>query len=399
MRVLFLTHRLPYAPNRGDRVRAYHLLQRLRSAADVDVLSLVHDDDEASRASSVAGVSSVTTARTRRVRAALRSAVAIGTTTPLTHTMLDSPDVRPALQALVERRRPDVVLAYCSGMARLVFEEPLSTIPFVLDMVDVDSAKWDALARITAPPMRWIYQREHRVLRAFEARATTAAFATTVVTAQEAGTLQQIAPAGDIHVVPNGVDVASLTPTTAPSESRTVVFCGVMNYAPNVEAARLLAADIWPKVRRVHTDAKLTIVGSQPTRQVLALANRADGVEVTGAVPDVRPYLWNAAVAAAPLLTARGIQNKVLEAVAAGLPTVVTPNIMATLPSAVARGCVAGNGVDELAEAINTLLSRTPDERRSIAGQADLTLLTWARQLEPFVALLHGAARSIRRSA
>lgn len=399
MRVLFLTHRLPYAPNRGDRVRAYHLLARLSAEADVDVFSLVHDDDEASNASSIAGVSSVTTARVRRARGLVRSVAALGTTTPITHTMLDSPEVRPALHSLVEARRPDVVLAYCSGMARLVFDEPLNTIPFVLDMVDVDSAKWDALGRITAPPMRWIYRREHRVLRAFEARATAAAFATTVVTEQEASTLRQIAAAGHVHVVPNGVDVAGLTPTRAPSAAPSVVFCGVMNYAPNVEAARLLALDVWPKVRQRHPDATLTLVGSHPTRQVLALVNHAHGVEVTGAVPDVRPYLWNAAIAAAPLLTARGIQNKVLEAVAAGLPTVVTPNIMGTLPPAVARGCVAGDGVDELADAINTLLSMTPHERRSLAERADLGPLAWDQQLAPLGTLLEEAARSTRRAA
>ena len=89
MRVLFLTHRLPYAPNRGDRVRAYYLLERLAGVADVDVISLVHDDDEASRGPSLAGVSSVTVARVNRPRALLASALALGTSRPLTHTMLD----------------------------------------------------------------------------------------------------------------------------------------------------------------------------------------------------------------------------------------------------------------------------------------------------------------------
>lgn len=399
MRVLFLTHRLPYAPNRGDRVRAYYLLERLAGVADVDVISLVHDDDEASRGPSLAGVSSVTVARVNRPRALLASALALGTSRPLTHTMLDSPALRPALRTTVERHRPDVVLAYCSGMAQLVFDPSLATIPFVLDMVDVDSAKWEALGRIASLPMRWIYQREHRTLRAFEARATAEAFATTVVTDHEASTLRPMGPSASIHVVSNGVDVAGLAPTMAPSASRSVVFCGVMNYAPNVAAARLLATGVWPKVRRVHPGATLTLVGSNPTRQVLALASRTDGVEVTGAVPDVRPYLWNAAIAAAPLLTARGIQNKVLEAVAAGLPTVVTPNVMAALPPAVARACVAAANVDELADAINTLLSMPPDERRAMATRADLSTLAWDAQLAPFVPLLEEASRSTRGAA
>lgn len=399
MRVLFLTHRLPYAPNRGDRVRAYHLLAHLSQQADVDVFSLVHDDDEASRASSITGVSSVTTARVSRTRSLLRSLGALGTTTPVTHTMLDSPAVQPALDALVKSRRPDVVLAYCSGMARLVFAEPLSGLPFVLDMVDVDSAKWEALSRIAAPPMRWVYRREHHTLRMFEARAAAAAFATTVVTEREASTLRQIAEGGRVCVVPNGVDVSGLRPPQAPSTKRSVVFCGVMNYMPNVEAAKLLAIDVWPRVRQRHPDATLSLVGSHPARHVLALADHAKGIQVTGEVSDVRPYLWDAAVAAAPLVTARGIQNKVLEAVAAGLPTVVTPNILTALPSSVARACVAGTTAEELADAISSLLGMTPDQRRLFAERADLTSLAWTQQLAPIHTLLEQAARSTRSVA
>lgn len=395
--MLFLSHRLPYAPNRGDRMRAYFLLRSLRSVAEVDVLSLTHDAEEASHVADMSSlVSSTTTVSVPRTRNLARGVVTLPSRVPLTHTLLDAPALQSTLASLVESRRPDVVVAYCSGMARLALRAPLSETPFVLDMVDVDSAKWSALASVASRPMRWIYGREARVLRVFEARASIEAHATTVVTQQEADTLKSIVPTANIHVVPNGVDVDALAPANGPGVSKSVVFCGVMNYAPNVEAARLLALEVWPAVRQQHPDATLTLVGSEPTRAVQALASAATGVVVTGAVPDVRPYLWSAAIAAAPIVTARGIQNKVLEAVAAGLPTVVTPNIMQTLPPALTGACVSAGTAADLAAAVVALLAKSPEERRAIALTADTQSLRWEQQLQPFGRLVEDAYRTGR---
>jgi sugar transferase (PEP-CTERM/EpsH1 system associated) len=387
--VLFLTHRLPYAPNRGDRVRAYFLLQFLRARAQVDVISLVHDEDEASHARDLDTLAdSVQAVRVPRLRSLALGVASLATMTPTTHAMLDAPDLLPAIRAAVARRPPDVVLAYCSGMARLALLPPLQARPLLLDMVDVDSAKWQDLGRVTAPPLGWVYRREARVLRAFEARAARHAAATMVVTGAERDTLQALAPSARVHVVPNGVDVASLRPASPPAPSADVVFCGVMNYPPNERAAHLLAREVWPLVRRTRPDATLHLVGSSPSTSVRQLASDAGGIVVTGAVPDVRQYLWSAGVAAAPLFTARGIQNKVLEAVAAGLPVVVTPNVMASLPPQIQPACVAASNAAEVADALVRLLALAPGARRAMADRADTASLTWDRQLAPLDALL-----------
>jgi sugar transferase (PEP-CTERM/EpsH1 system associated) len=397
LNILFLTHRLPYAPNRGDRVRAFFLLRTLGRVANVDVVSLVHDEQEASHAPDLTGLArTVRVARVSRSRGLLRSGLALPTSVPITHTMLDSAAINSAIDACFEAHPPDVVLAYGSGMARFALAPPLQHTPFVLDMVDVDSAKWEALTRVTKPPMQWVYRREARVLRRFEARAARAAATSTVVTERERETLAAIAPDSRIEVIPNGVDIEGLRPPGPAAAAPGVVFCGVMNYAPNEQAALLLAREVWPLVRRIRPDATLTFVGSSPTRAVLALASPEQGVVVTGAVTDVRPYLWASAIAAAPIVTARGIQNKVLEAVAAGLPTVVTPNIMASLPATVARACVAADTAAALADAIVTLLAHTPEERRALAARADLSRLGWDEQLAPFAQLLQRAALSRR---
>lgn len=392
MRVLFLTHRLPYAPNRGDRVRAFFLLRALSQFADVDVVSLVHSKDEAAKADVLRGMAShVDVARVPTSRNMLRSVMALPTTQPLTHTMLDSPELSAKIGEAIARRPPDLVLAYCSGMARFALQPPLAALPMVLDMVDVDSAKWAALAETAPAPLSWVYRREARVLRRFEAIATRRARATLVVTPGERITLATIAPGARIEVVSNGVDVDFFRPQCAAEPSSTVVFCGVMNYAPNENAAVLLARRVWPLVRERRADAKLQIVGSHPSRAVRALTSPDSGVEVTGEVADVRPFLRSAAAAAAPLLTARGIQNKVLEAVASGLPVLVTSNVFDSLPVDIRPACVRADSAQSMADAVVDLLSLSPFERRAMAERAAIGGLNWARQLASVRSILVGA--------
>lgn len=399
MRVLFLTHRLPYAPNRGDRVRAWFMLRALRQHAAVDIVSLVHDDEEAAQAGALAGLAAtVRVVRVPRWWNLVRSVAALPTSRPTTHSMLDAPGLMKALGEVVTAHPPDVVLAYCSGMARLAMVPPLSSFPFVLDMVDVDSAKWAALSKVTRPPKSWVYRREAHLLGRFEVEASRAASATLVVTPGERTTLTAMAPDARIVVVENGVDTAALHPPSDAPASTTVVFCGVMNYEPNEKAAELLAREVWPIVGRARPDARLQIVGSNPSARVRALARDEHGIEVTGAVPDVRPYLWSAAVAAAPLFTARGIQNKVLEAVAAGLPTVVTPNIMASLPDEVRPACVSADSAGVIAREILSLLELTPVQRRERAGRANLAALTWDTRLSLLPQVLEGAVAAGRRA-
>src|SRR5262249_55942107 len=157
---------------------------------------------------------------------------------------------------------------------------------------------------------RFIYSREARRLAPFERSLVERAHATTVVNEREAEALRRLAPNASIQVMPNGVDVVGLKPVGPPTGSADVVFCGVMNYEPNVEAVLWFANHVWPLVRRSRPDARFVIVGSAPVPAVRRLAAPQSGIEVTSAVPDVRKYLWKAAVAVAPIHMARGVQNK-----------------------------------------------------------------------------------------
>lgn len=392
MRVLFLTHRLPYAANRGDRIRALHLLKFLAQHCTVDLVSLAEDEEEQSHAHELRHLAaSVGVARIAHLHRYVRALATLPTSGTLTHALLDAPDLERVIRRTVDANRPDVVLAFCSGMARFALQPPLDGIPFVLDMVDVDSLKWKDLGTTARLPARWIYATEAKRLARFEATASRRAHAVLVVNTRERSSLLEVAPGANVQVIPNGIALADFAPPAPPAVEPRVTFCGIMNYAPNEEAALWMARDVWPLVRAKRPDARLSLVGASPTPAVRRLASLDSTVEVTGTVPDVRPYLWRSAVAVAPLRLARGIQNKVLEAVAAGLPCVITPPVYEGLPAEVMAATVLADSVESCAAAVLDLLSRSPAERRDIARRADLQALAWGDRLAPLLPLLESA--------
>lgn len=400
MRVLFLTHRVPFAPDRGDRIRALQILRYLKSRSiDVCLVALAHGQEEIDESWRLNEfVDELHVVRVPRLRNLLRGAVLLPTGTPLTHVLLDSPEMPALLRRVRESWRPDVVLAFCSGMARFAIEPPLDTLPFVLDMVDVDSFKWEQLSHMGHPPMSWIHTREARLLRRFERVAAGAASATLVVNDREGRALREIDPSLHAHVLPLAVDLDRFRNPHAEVRQPTVVFTGVFSYGPNDEAARWLVDRVWPMVRAAAPDTTMQLVGREPSRS-LERHCAAAGVEVTGQVPDVRPYLWRATVAVAPLHTSRGTQNKVLEAVAAGLPAVVTRDVFDGLPTAVRPACLIAGDPAEFARAVVALLGLPAADREAIVARATLGDLTVARVLAPLEGLLADAVRSGPRAA
>ena len=397
MNVLFLTHRLPYAPNRGDRIRGYFLLKEMSRFAKVSLFSLVHDNDEASHLSAMPFASRVEAAKVRRVANLARGVTTLASSRPLTHTLLNGAGAKAAISRLVAERPPDVVVALCSGMARFALEAPLRGRPFVLDMIDVDSEKWRQMAQGSTGPKAWIYRREARTLAAFEAAAVSKAKMTLVVNEREREALLALVPGGRIETVQNGIDLDAFRPTgLSPDPPPNVVFCGVLSYEPNAEGVRWFAKEVWPLVRAQRRDATFTVIGSGTTQEIRDLGVVDPSIRVAGTVPSVQPYLWGSAVAIAPLRIARGVQNKVLEALAAGLPTVVTQAVFEGLPQEARLGCLAADSPVDFAEAVSRLLSITPGDRRRIAAEADLSSLTWDRNLARIQPILESASGAPR---
>ena len=393
MRVLTLTQRLPYAPNRGDRIRSFHLLRRLQRDAEVDLFSLVTAEEIAHIDSVRSWLPRVHVAKPHRLANLVRAVFALLGDTPLTHVLLDAPRIEEQLAELHRREHFDLVLACSSGMARFAVRGPLGALPCVIDMVDVDSEKWKALSLRTSPPMSWIYRREARVLARFEAEAARHARSTLVVSEREGQTLRALAPDADVIVLSHGVDVEYFRAQAGAPRGRNVVFTGIMDYAPNVEAATWFCNEVWPLVRERAPEAQFLIVGARPIAAVRRLSEHA-GVTVTGSVDDVRPYLWRSAVAIAPLFAARGQQNKVLEAVAAGLPVVTTPVVAAGLPQCVLPACTVISTSQEFVEAVADLLERPELERERLVAGVDLSGFDCMSQLEPLADILKRALKA-----
>jgi sugar transferase (PEP-CTERM/EpsH1 system associated) len=364
------------------------LLREMARFAEVSLFSLVHDDEEWSHCANVPFAADVTCQRVHRLPNLARGAMRLATRRPLTHSLLDAGGVHRTLQALVDRRSPDLVVAFCSGMARFALEPPLEDLPFVLDMVDVDSVKWDHMANVSRAPLRWIYRREARTLRTVEAAAAARASTTLVVNERERIALQKIAPNADVVVVPAGIELDAFRPPHPPTSAPAVVFCGVMNYRPNEQGVAWFAAEVWPRVRSIIPNATFTVVGSSPTRAVKNLAARDPSIVVVGHVPTVQPYLWKAAVSVAPIHLSQGIQTKVLEALAAGLPVVVTPAVSRGLPPDVQRLCPIANDPESFARTVIDLLRCSPDDRRHKAASVPLETLRWSEQLRDLERIL-----------
>jgi sugar transferase (PEP-CTERM/EpsH1 system associated) len=326
--LLYLVHRLPYPPNKGDKVRSFHLMKHLARKHRLYLGTFIDDADDAQWLDAVRGYcAEAHIARLHPRRARLRSLSGLWR-----GEALSLPYYRDAgLQAWVKQIRAtqpiDAAIVFSSVMAQYLPD--LERLPTLIDFVDMDSAKWRQYATTHRWPMSWLYRREGERLFAFERDLARRARHGFFVTRAECELFLTAAPecAGKIDAMGNGVDAEYFTPLQRyatpyrPTEI-PLVFTGAMDYWPNVDAALWFAKDILPAVRERHSAARFYIVGRSPDPAIQALAG--ESVVVTGTVPDVRPYLAHAAVVVAPLRIARGIQNKVLEAMAMARPVIAS---------------------------------------------------------------------------
>lgn len=258
-------------------------------------------------------------------------------------------------------------------MAQYVIDEALPTLVELVDFVDVDSAKWTQYAAQHRWPLSWLYRREGERLLAFERQVAQRATHSFFVTENETALFLSRAPecAGRVEAMSNGVDADFFSPqhefaSPYAEGDLPLVFTGAMDYWPNIDAVTWFAGEVLPALRVRWPQLRFFIVGRSPTPAVQALASEC--VVVTGTVDDVRPYLRHAAVVVAPLRLARGIQNKVLEAMSMGRPVVASRECGEPIDAVEARDFMMAGTVAEYLERIETLL-RSP-ERAAAMGQA-----------------------------
>ncbi len=386
--ILFLAHRIPWPPDRGDKIRSHHVLKRLCEMTPVHVGAFADDERDMGFVTEMADILGSSHVELRNKSQWQAGGEALLTGQPVSVRSFGSGSMRDWVDRLLASSRISHVFCFSGQMAQYV---PKSFVGhFLMDFVDVDSAKFESYADEGNPLMRWINAREGRLLKAFEREVALRADASLLVSKAEAELFRTRTGASHVAVLGNGIDTKFYDPTAKfkklhpPFPDPLIVFTGQMDYRPNIEAVTDFATLAMPFIRDRHPDASFVIVGRNPTRGVLDLST-LPGVQVTGAVDDVRTWLAAADVVVAPLRIARGIQNKVLEAMAMARPVVAS--------LAAAEGIDAEPGVHLYtepnlaaeAERVCALLDQ-PQEALKIGAAARAHVVrhySWESQLAP----------------
>lgn len=400
--ILFLAQRLPYPPNKGDKIRSWHILEHLATRYHVHLGCFIDDEADWQYVEHVRSIcASAHFATLSPWAARVRCGLGLVRGQPLTFAYFDDSGLRRWVRELHDREPIDAQFVFCSSMAP--FAESIENFRGrrVIDFVDVDSQKWDDYAARSSAPKKWIYQREAKTLRRAEATIAARFDRAVLVSEEEAQLFNTLHPATaeKVGALRNGVDERYFDPTLSfanpyADEAPTLVFTGMMDYWANIDAVTWFADKVFPRLRESARDLRFAIVGGRPSTEVQRLGQR-EGILVTGRVPDVRPYVQHATLAVAPMRIARGVQNKVLEAMAMGRAIVTTPDGATGIAATDGRD-VAIAAAEPAAMAARILSLLKDSAARSALGLEGRRLTearyTWSRQLENLTALIDGGA-------
>ncbi|MPY69529.1 MAG: TIGR03087 family PEP-CTERM/XrtA system glycosyltransferase [Alphaproteobacteria bacterium] len=363
--LLFLAHRIPYPPNKGDKIRSWNILRYLAERYSVHLGCFIDDEEDRAHTGVLQELCESCHFAPLDARAArLRGLPGLLRGDPITLGYYRDRGLARWVRETVSRAAIGHVFAFSSAMAQYALDGPAAAARRVIDFVDVDSDKWRQYAAAKRWPESRIYGREARTLLGFERRVAAAFDVSLFVSEAEAALFRSLAPesADRIAALKNGVDVDYFDPSRAypnpfDGPGPALVFTGAMDYWANVDAVDWFARDVLPAIRAVHADAAFHIVGAKPAQQVRALS-ALPGVQVTGRVADVRPFVAHAAISVAPLRLARGVQNKVLEAMAMARPVLATPEALEGIDAVPGQEVFRASGADGLSRAALEMLAR-----------------------------------------
>jgi sugar transferase (PEP-CTERM/EpsH1 system associated) len=393
--ILYLAHRIPFPPNKGDKIRSYHLLRFLAQRYRVHLGTFVDRPEDHVHVRALGALT------TDRHVASLNPALARARSLSglLRGEALTVPYYRSAalarwIEASIREHGIRKAVVFSSAMAQYVVGA--RGLQVVADFCDLDSAKWTQYADTKRWPASAVFRREGARLLAFERAVASGVAATTFATAPERELLARFAPelAPRLHVVGNGVDTEYFAPDAArPSpfapQDVPIVFTGAMDYWPNIDAVGWFAREVLPALANRWPGVRFYVVGMNAAAAVRALADDPR-VVVTGAVADVRPYLQHARAVVVPLRIARGVQNKVLEAMAMARPVVTTAACAAPLTPDAQRALVIADDARDFARELQPLLA---SERRDLGTRARAAVRAdycWDANLSRFGQLLEG---------
>ena len=402
--LLFLVHRIPYPPNKGDKIRSFNWLKHLSREYRVHLGCFIDDPDDWRHVDALRALCAdvhVVALRPRRSR--IRSLSGLLTGKPLTLPYYAHGGLSRWVHGKIGSGEMDAVLVFSGAMAQFLPRQLPPGLRSVCDFVDIDSDKWQQYAGGKPWPMSWLYRREGRRLLAFEREMAWCTDASLFVSAAEADMFKRLAPevAERTTHVENGVDTDYFSPDRDyplpyPETGKVVVFTGAMDYWPNEDAACWFAQAVLPLIQRQVADIRFHIVGGRPSPRVRKLAE-LEGVVVDGAVHDMRPYLAHADVAVAPLRIARGVQNKVLEAMSMGTAVVVTAEGLDGIHARPGRQLALANDAGSFAAAVIKLLDSAASAHMAAeARQLMQQRYAWKHNLQRLQRLLEGETVDIQ---
>lgn len=394
--LLYLVHRIPYPPNKGDKVRSYNLLKYLTRHYKVHLGTFIDDENDWQYIDTMKSICGETFFAPLNPKVAkIKSLTGLLIGDPLTLPYYRNKEMAAWVDGILENFPIKRVLVFSSAMAQYVMGA--SSTYRLADFVDIDSDKWLQYSRSKRWPLSSLYRREAKTLLRYERKVAQEFDATVFVSKAESELFKQMAPtvSSKVFYINNGVDSEYFSPsdtyvTPYHDDEHVIIFTGAMDYWPNIDAVEWFARDIFPAILLKQPAARFYIVGARPSPQVLKLGE-LPGVKVTGPVPDMRPYLAHAEVAVAPLRLARGVQNKVLEAMAMAKPVIASPEAAEGIDASIGEELlIADDAAAFIALTLRILSGKGGDKMSVAARERMLSDYDWNENLGRIRRLLQG---------
>jgi sugar transferase (PEP-CTERM/EpsH1 system associated) len=382
VKVLYVCHRFPFPPKRGGKIRPFNMIRHLSTSHKVFVASLVRSDEEAKEGEGLAPFCAhYEMGRVHSPVQVLRMLARLPTAAPSSMGYFYSPHLAHGIRQLIARERFDLIFVHCSSVAQYV--KDVSGIAKILDFGDMDSQKWLDYARFKPFPLSIGYELEGRKMVRAERQLAVRFDLCTATTRAERETLDSYHTGVPSDWFPNGVDADYFAPDDAPYDTDTIAFVGRMDYYPNQECMFDFCANTLPRLHARRPELKVVIVGADPSPAVQRLG-KLRNVTVTGSVPDVRPFLRKSAAMVAPLNIARGTQNKILEAMALGVPVVTSRIAAGGVDATSPEHFLVAETPEQFAAAI-LRVTGDPAERRRLATAGRARMLShhaWGQSMQ-----------------